>query len=139
MLQELDLPSIDELLFDLPSKYSWQAHIKSILHNLLNSRLIESAVSMSSLSEVALIPFKGDARPHPLVSLFRDDISLSRHLNKRLRLLLHCPGLNKDTSKFHARPNRDLEILYVLFVTLKLRMCSISSSVCSALQSIRDH
>ncbi len=59
-LAVLELPSVDDLIRDLPSKICWKAYVKSILHLLLNDRLLEFAVTMSSLSEVSLIPFKCD-------------------------------------------------------------------------------
>ncbi len=40
-----------------------------------------------------------------LFLLFKDDISLARLIQFRVRLLLHCSELNDDTAKFRNRSN----------------------------------
>ena len=65
-----------------------------------------SATHMPSLSNVVNLHSKLNGRPLPLIASFKGDIGLSRLNNFRLRLLLHCSILNKDTAAFHIRPTR---------------------------------
>ena len=55
---------------------------------------------------VVMAPSKCNAKPTPIVSCFRGDISLTRLNNFRLTLLLHCAALNEDTAIFHPRIDR---------------------------------
>ena len=105
--RNLIFPPVKELLGSpLPSKQAWMAHIHSTLLFSVADSLTSSATHMPSLSNVVNLHSKLNGRPLPLIASFKGDIGLSRLNNFRLRLLLHCSILNKDTAAFHIHPTR---------------------------------
>ena len=95
ILNELDFPHPVELLEVLPSQLTWKAHIKSLLHIRVYEELISSSNTMSNIAINASPNIKGS--PFHLFLLFKDDISMARLIQFRVRLLLHCSELNDDT------------------------------------------
>ena len=103
ILEEMVLPSVSELTLSLPSKKAWNAHIRATLLLSVGEQLQREAATKPSLSNARLLHSKFNGKP---LSIFKGDIGLSRLNNFRLRLILQCSILNKDTSSFHSLPGR---------------------------------
>jgi hypothetical protein len=106
-LEELDLPDIYLLSQQLPSKQAWKCHIKTLLFCQLASEFEAQQACSDSLRHAAHLSHNiimGKMAPILLSS--KGDVSLSRLLNFRIRLILGCSSLNVDTAAFHARPGR---------------------------------
>ena len=85
---------------------AWKAQVKTMLYSRFCDLALEAATRMPSLSDVIKVPYLFRAKPIEMVGCFRGDVGFARLNNFRIRLLTHCPGLNKDTAVFHPRINR---------------------------------
>ena len=82
-----------------------------MLYSKFYDFVLEASSHMSSLSDVINVSYPFHAKPLPIVTCFKGDISSARLSNFRIRLLLHCPALNKDTAVFHLRANKSRDPL----------------------------
>ena len=135
ILHTLSLPSVSDLLSALPSKLAWKAHVKATLYLEVSSELLTS--TKHSLSNAKHLADNIMGRPIRVLTCTRGNVSLARLSNFRIRLLLNCPGLNKDTSVFHAAPGKSRSPICPL--------CHVADEddvhfllTCPALQHIRD-
>jgi hypothetical protein len=107
ILTELDLPDVVLLSQQLPSKRSWKCLIKTLLFgNLADDFETQQACSVSLKRAAHLSNNIILGKMAPFLLFSKGDVSLSRLLNFRIRLLLGCSCLNVDTAAFHVRPGR---------------------------------
>ena len=94
-LNSRNLPSIDELVCDPPSKLAWKSHLKSLLllerENVINSNM-STLADLSALASNAKL-----GRPLPVLSFCKGNLALARKSNFRIRLILRCSELNVHT------------------------------------------
>ena len=58
ILVELQLPSVSQLMSDLPIKEAWKAYIKGLFHIMIKDQLLSDASHMPSLADVVMAPSK---------------------------------------------------------------------------------
>ena len=105
VLEELNLPQPEDLLISLPSKLAWSAHIKSLLYLEVYELFLSSSSHMSTLSDVSInVTPNLKGKPSKILSVFKDNISLGRLHQSRLRLILHCSDLQSHTTSFRTKP-----------------------------------
>ena len=137
-LYSFSLPSVLELVSDLPSKKAWKALTKTLLFE--ESRdTIESSTLPSLSHTVNLPPAIRYGHPAPILEKVKHNLSLSRLSNLRIRLIHHATSPASHTAVFNTsrgQPPRSSSCL----------LCSTDSPEdlrhfvfqCPALQLVRD-
>ena len=98
LLDDLRLPSIDELLNQPPNRKSWKKSTRKLLSYRSYLSLMEDCVDLHI--GACSIPIGRPAR-HWSVTL--GDVKATRRSNFRIRLLTGCDGLEQDASRFRYR------------------------------------
>ena len=78
-----------------------------MIESLIDGWLEDSVVGSQSLYDVFLIHHPRIGHPSPLFSITVGDVGVSRLLNYRFLIILHCFDLATDTSSFCPVLNRD--------------------------------
>ena len=107
LLHYLSFPDINSMLFRLPSRLGWKRCVSRVFNLMIDNGLEDSVVGSQSLYDVYLAHHPCIGRPSPLLSVSIGDVSVSRLLNYRLRLILHCSDLCSNTCIFRLGPTRD--------------------------------
>ena len=104
-LDSLSLPSIVDLAADLPSRAAWKALTKTLIHEQFRESCTSSAgPSMDHILRLSLPTRYG--RPVHILHSCRNNLSLARLSNLRIRFLLKATSLAKHTSCFHPTDGR---------------------------------
>ena len=95
LLDDLRLPSIDELLSQPPNRESWKKSIRKLLNYRTYLSLIEDCVDFHiGACSISI------GRPARHWSVTLGDVKATRSTNFRIRLLTGCDGLEQDASHF---------------------------------------
>ena len=113
-LDSFSLPSVLELVSDLPSKKAWKALTKTLVFEEFRDT-IESSTLPSLSHIVNLPPAIRYGHPAPIIEKVKHNLSLSRLSNLRIRLILHATSLASHTVVFNTprgQPPRSSSLLY---------------------------
>ena len=139
-LDSFSLPSVLELVSDLPSKKAWKALTKTLVFEEFRDSI--ESTTMPSLSHIVNLPpairyMYG--HPAPIIDKVKHNLSLSRLSNLRIRLILHATSLASHTAVFNTPRGQSPRSSSCL-------LCSTDSSEdlahfvfqCPALQTVRN-
>ena len=100
-LQTLELPDIFTLICRPPSRLGWKRFIHSVLHDLMISGLEDAVPTSPRLYDLFYAQeILSDGRPARILYSCLGDVCMSRLINNRIRLLIHCSDLASDTGVF---------------------------------------
>ena len=100
-LDSFSLPSVLELVSDLPSKKAWKALTKTLVFEEFRDSI--ESTTLPSLSHIVnLPPAIRYGHPAPIIEKVKHNLSLSRLSNLRIRLILHATSLASHTAVFNT-------------------------------------
>ena len=104
-LDRYNLPSVNELDEEPPSKLAWKALTKALVHEAFrDSCTINPGPTLQHILQLPLLKY---GRPSQLLSFCSKSLSLARLSNLRIRLLLHATSLRAHTSRFRVSSDND--------------------------------
>ena len=98
LLAALNLPSLGQILTNPPKPAGWKSYLAKNLAISSYLNFLESC----DLYPVSNCDFRL-SKPSSICAISVGDVSLTRKNNYRLRLVVGCDGLNKDSSRFHNK------------------------------------
>ena len=103
-INDLNLPNIDILLQNTPSKSCWKKCVAKILGTRAHLHLLSQAETKRDLEYLSMCA-PNFSLPSPLWKMTHcaDWTHLTSKSNFRIRLLLGCHGLESDASRFRMR------------------------------------